>query len=114
MSACYNNEKISCKDDEFIKSDTYEKCIDYAFYDKNVKKYPHQYRISKSTLDEYKENLLPLENEFMNCRKFDEIYELFKKHRIHGIGKLTISRYFRHCATTHGVFFLHFCIVPLF
>lgn len=90
MSACYNNEKICCKTDEFIKSDTYEKCIDYVFYDENGKKYPHQYRIPNAILDEYKEKLLSLENEFMGCGNFDEIYELFNKHRIYGIGKLTI------------------------
>lgn len=88
---CYENlPKYSCKSDEFIKSDTYEKCIDYAFYDKNGKKYPHQYRISKAILDKYKEKLLPLESEFMSYKNFDEIHELFKKHRIYGIGKLTI------------------------
>lgn len=79
-----------CKTDEFIKSDTYEKCIYHSFYDENGKKYPHQFRIPKTILDEYKEKLLPLESEFMNCKNFDEIYELFKKHRIYGIGKLTI------------------------
>lgn len=90
MAVCCDKEKVGCKSDEFRKSDTYEKCIDYAFYDENGKKYPHQYRIPNAILDEYKEKLLPLESEFMSYKNFDEIYELFKKHRIRGIGKLTI------------------------
>lgn len=78
-----------CKDNEFIKSDTYTKCVYHAFYDENGKKYSHQHRIPKDRLDAYKNNLLPLEKEFMNCKNFDEIYELFKKHRTFGIGDLT-------------------------
>ena len=90
MSACYNNETVCCKDDEFIKSDTYAKCVYHAFYNENGKKFSHQYRIPKDNLDAYKNKLLPLESEFMGCKSFDEIYELFKKHKTYGIGILTI------------------------
>lgn len=90
MRACCNKEKICCKNDEFIKSNTYAECLYHAFYNVNNKKYHHQYRIPKDVLDAYKKDLLSLENRFMSCKTFDEIYELFKKHRTYGIGNLTI------------------------
>lgn len=86
----YSKSNCCCKDDEFIKSDTYEDCVYHAFYDLNGKKFPHQYRIPKDKLDAYKNKLLSLESEFMSCKNFDEIYELFKKHKTYGIGTLTI------------------------
>lgn len=86
----YSKSNCCCKDDEFIKSDTYEDCVYHAFYDLNGKKFPHQYRIPKDKLDAYKNKLLSLESEFMSRKNFDEIYELFKKHKTYGIGTLTI------------------------
>lgn len=93
---CRNNRKCGilsnnhCGNNEFIKNNTYANSVHYAFYRENGKKYHHQYRIPKDTLDSYENQLLQLESEFMSCKNFDEIYELFKKHRTYGIGNLTV------------------------
>lgn len=90
MSKHCGNRKNCCKEDEFIKSDTYEKCIYHAFYNENGRRYPHQYRINTHNFETYYNKLLSLENKVMNCKKFDEIYELFNACKIKGIGSLTV------------------------
>lgn len=54
-----------------------------------AKKLSHQYCVPKDKLDAYKNKPLSLENEFKRCKNFDEIYELFKKHKTYGIGTVT-------------------------
>lgn len=101
---CYNVSGGCCKNDEFIKSDTYEKCVYHAFYDKNDKKYSHQRRIPKDKLDTYKGELLPLKKEVKNYRDFDSIYELFKNHKTNGIGELTIYDVSLRISQNYGIY----------
>lgn len=89
---------------EFIKSDTYENCVYHAFYDENDKKYSHQHRITRYILDAYKNKLLPIENEFKTCKNFDEVYKLFKEHRIPGIGNLTIYDVALRVSQNYGIY----------
>ena len=104
MNKCTDEFEVCCKSDEFNKCDTYAECVYRAFYDKNDGKYPHQRHITKDTLNEYKQNLLEIENEFKKCVNFDEIYELFKKHRIYGIGDLTIYDVALRVSQNYGIY----------
>ena len=89
---------------EFRKSNTYAECVYYAFYDENNKKYSHQYRIPRDTLDKYKEVLLSLESEFKECKKFDKIYKLFKSYKTYGIGSLTIYDVVLRVSQNYGIY----------
>ena len=101
---CCSISNNTCENKAFINSDTYEKCVYYAFYDENGMKHSHQYRIPKNVLDTYMKKLLLLENEFNSCKDFDEVYELFKKHRIHGIGNLTIYDVSLSVSQNYGIY----------
>lgn len=104
MSICDNQMSTCCKSNEFIKSDTYEMCIQYAFYDKNGRKYSHQRRIPKNKLDIYKNKILLLENEVKKCNDFESLYDLFFNNKTAGIGILTVYDISLRVGQNHGIY----------